>query len=155
MQTSITTLRFDEKIVERLLKIEQECFGGEAWNRQMLVDAYLSNNYCLLGCFCEGELVGDAVLTHADDYGEIATIGVLPEFRRQGIGEALLKELLARALSFGVKTITLEVSVGNEKAFSLYNKYGFCVAAKRLSYYKNSNFGSNDAYIMVLDLGVN
>ena len=51
---------------------------------------------------------------------------VLPEFRRQGIGAALLDEALSHARRLGVlRQIVLAVTTNNLAACSLYRSRGF------------------------------
>jgi ribosomal protein S18 acetylase RimI-like enzyme len=50
---------------------------------------------------------------------------VLPEFRRLGVGRALLEAAEARARNLGCCKLTLEVREDNEGARSLYESAGF------------------------------
>ena len=52
-------------------------------------------------------------------------VGVVPERRRQGIGEVLTRELVERARALGADEMVLEVIVENEPAIGLYEKLGF------------------------------
>jgi len=58
-----------------------------------------------------------------------ASIGVMyvpPELRGRGVGRALLEEAIDRARAFtGVEDLILAVTVGNERARSLYLQAGF------------------------------
>jgi [ribosomal protein S18]-alanine N-acetyltransferase len=56
------------------------------------------------------------------DLAWIATIGVLPEYRRQGIAAALLQECETR---LGVSRIRLSVRLGNTGAIRLYEGFGY------------------------------
>ena len=57
--------------------------------------------------------------------GSLWSMYVLPEFRRQGIGEALLDEALSHARRVGVLQIVLTVTTSNLAACSLYRSRGF------------------------------
>ncbi|MGD8340541.1 MAG: GNAT family N-acetyltransferase [Gammaproteobacteria bacterium] len=50
---------------------------------------------------------------------------VLPEYRGQGIGTALLDEAESRARAAGASRMTLEVRDSNRHAKRLYERYGF------------------------------
>jgi [ribosomal protein S18]-alanine N-acetyltransferase len=76
---------------------------------------------------------------------EIHTIGVDPAYQGQGIGRALLNELLKYA-SGGV--IFLEVRTDNEAAIGLYESVGFVNVGLRKRYYRASG---TDAYTMRRD----
>lgn len=55
----------------------------------------------------------------------ILGIGLLPEFRRQGIGHALMKCTIAAAFDFGLTRIELTVREKNTSAIALYKAMGF------------------------------
>lgn len=61
----------------------------------------------------------------ADDIGAIQNVGVLPEYRRQGLGQALVQGALQGFLQAGVKRVTLEATSDNLSAVNLYNRIGF------------------------------
>ena len=54
-------------------------------------------------------------------------MGLLPQFRRQGIGERLIRQSLAAAQAFGLHRIELTVREDNSNAIALYKKVGFAI----------------------------
>lgn len=58
-------------------------------------------------------------------------MGVLPEFRGQGIGEQLLAACIAKARTKGITRIELETRIDNERAIGLYRKLGFAHEAQK------------------------
>ena len=52
-------------------------------------------------------------------------IGVLAEFRRRGIGTALIRETLKKARASGLTRIELSVRQGNASVVALYERFGF------------------------------
>jgi len=78
---------------------------------------------------------------------DIMNIVVKKDFRNQGIGSLLLKELINLSKSLNIKNLFLEVNEKNTPAISLYNKFGFKKISIRKNYYKNNN-----AIVMRLDL---
>jgi ribosomal protein S18 acetylase RimI-like enzyme len=52
-------------------------------------------------------------------------MGVLPEYRGQGIGRRLLEACIAKAWARGITRIELEVRADNERAIGLYKSVGF------------------------------
>lgn len=54
-------------------------------------------------------------------------MGVLREYRGQGIGRRLAERTIARAKEIGLERIELEVYASNESAVALYRKLGFTV----------------------------
>jgi len=61
----------------------------------------------------------------ADDVGAIQNVAVLPEYRRQGIGQALVHGALQGFQKAGVKRVTLEATADNLTAVNLYDRIGF------------------------------
>ncbi len=58
-------------------------------------------------------------------------MGVLPEYRGQGIGRQLLEASIAKAWKKGITRIELEVRADNEHAIKLYEKVGFVHEARK------------------------
>jgi|SRR5688572_17331884 len=52
-------------------------------------------------------------------------MGVLPDYRRKGLGEALLRACIAKAKVKGITRIELEARADNLPAIRLYEKLGF------------------------------
>jgi ribosomal protein S18 acetylase RimI-like enzyme len=61
----------------------------------------------------------------------LMAIAVYPEFRRQGLGSALLEAAMAAARESSVERIALTVSTVNENACRLYESGGFREIARR------------------------
>lgn len=55
------------------------------------------------------------------------SMGVKSEFRRRGIGTAMLLESLTRAAASGIEIVHLEVLASNTRAIALYRSQGFVV----------------------------
>ena len=81
--------------------------------------------------------VGGFVLCSvARDQCEVLTICVLPEWRRRGLAINLMKNVIARAKSIGVKEIFLDVAENNKIAHNLYINQGFKEFGRRNQYYR-------------------
>lgn len=78
----------------------------------------------------------------------IHDLAVDPPYRRQGVGTALLAELVRRARRIRALRIVLEVRVGNEGARRFYHALGFEVTAEVPGYYEDGE----GALRMELDL---
>ena len=61
----------------------------------------------------------------SDAVGAIQNVAVLPEYRRRGIGQALVQRALQGFQHEGVKRVTLEATSDNISAVNLYNRIGF------------------------------
>ena len=72
-------------------------------------------------------------------------IGVLPEYRRMGAAEKILKQGLEEAAERHMEVIFLEVRVSNLPAQSLYRKHNFQTVSVRQDVYE---LPSENGYIM-------
>ena len=80
----------------------------------------------------------------------INNVAVRDQYRRRGIGNALLARVLETAKQLKVKVAFLEVRSGNHAAQALYEKNGFKPIARRPNYYTDPQ---EDAVVMSYVLG--
>lgn len=80
----------------------------------------------------------------------INNVAVRAEYRRRGIGAALLNRVLDEARRRNAKAAFLEVRSANHAAQTLYEKCGFRAIARRADYYSEPR---EDAVVMSLVLG--
>jgi [ribosomal protein S18]-alanine N-acetyltransferase len=80
----------------------------------------------------------------------INNVAVRDQFRRRGIGNALLGRIVETAKNLNVKVAFLEVRSGNHAAQALYERNGFKPIARRTDYYTDPR---EDAVVMSLVLG--
>ena len=86
----------------------------------------------------DGKLLSGYIASRINaDELHINNIGVRPEFRRLGLGSALLKLALDTGASCGARLAVLEVRAGNAAAQSLYERAGFRLVGERRNYYKS------------------
>ena len=77
----------------------------------------------------------------------VTTIAVHPQWRRRGLGEWTLIQLIGVARAGGAEVVTLEVRVSNHSAIQLYEKLGFEMVGRRKGYYIDRR---EDALLMTL-----
>jgi [ribosomal protein S18]-alanine N-acetyltransferase len=96
-----------------------------------------------------GPIAGYIVARETAGELHINNVAVRAEFRRRGIGGALLERVLQEARRREAKAAFLEVRSGNRAAQALYVKNGFRPIATRADYYSEPR---EDAVVMTLDL---
>lgn len=80
---------------------------------------------------------------------EIISTGVVSEWRRRGVGGALVSEFIARTRARGATALFLEVAVNNAPALSLYKRLGFTPVGLRKAYYApDAGSAAGDALVM-------
>lgn len=83
------------------------------------------------------EVAGYIVARMAADGLHINNVAVRDEYRRRGVGGALLTEILEAAKKLGASVAFLELRAGNTPAQALYEKCGFTVIGRRRNYYSD------------------
>ncbi|MDN6180860.1 MAG: GNAT family N-acetyltransferase [Halomonas subglaciescola] len=99
-------------------------------------------------------LVGFILLSRKPFDAEIQAVGVLPERRGQGVGDALVRAARRMAERFNSERLLLEVRASNAAAIALYERHGFSVDGRRKDYYPPSSSSASarreDALLMSL-----
>lgn len=72
-----------------------------------------------------GQVVGMGLLGVRGQRAWIGGMGVVPEYRHQGIGRRIMTHLIEQARKMAVRHIQLEVITRNRIAFDLYQSIGF------------------------------
>jgi len=80
--------------------------------------------------------------------GHVVSIAVLPQYRRRGVAQAVIKKSLEGMEYYKAKQGFLEVRVTNEAAISLYKNLGFEITRTINGYYSDGE----DAYVMTKKL---
>jgi ribosomal-protein-alanine N-acetyltransferase len=80
--------------------------------------------------------------------GHIVSVAVLPQYRRKGVGKALIAEAMEGMRLYDVKQCFLEVRATNTPAINLYKKLGFQITRTIHGYYADGE----DAYVMSREL---
>jgi ribosomal-protein-alanine N-acetyltransferase len=95
----------------------------------------------------DDEVIGYIDYWHIGPEIHIITVAVHPDWRRRGIGSALMDLLLGEAKRSGAKTVSLDVRPSNQPALELYRKFGFEQTGLRRRYYQDND---EDALTMTL-----
>lgn len=97
-------------------------------------------------------LGGFALAQIAADEAEILTIGVIPDWQRQGIGTRLVEGVKRAAARAGAGRLFLEVARSNAPARALYAKLGFVESGVRKGYYQSGAGPAEDAIVLSVEL---
>lgn len=123
--------------VAAVAELEKICFGTEAWHEQS-VASELENELSFWLVAMDGETlagyVGSQTVLGETDMMNVA---VHPDFRRKGIAESLILELVEALKERKSHCLMLEVRASNFGAIKLYEKLGFREVGRRKNYYRN------------------
>jgi ribosomal-protein-alanine N-acetyltransferase len=119
------------------------------WSEQGFKSSIKAGNGCYI-LIRDERILAVAVVTQVLDEAELLTIAVAKQEQGQGLGAALLDDLMSLLQEQSAKQCMLEVMDGNDAAISLYQRIGFKPVATRKAYYKTEQ-GIFDALVMRID----
>ena len=123
--------------VASVAAIEKECFGRDAWSERS-VAGELDNALALwLVAVENGAVAGYVGSQTVCGETDMMNVAVTADFRRRGVGEALVNALVAELKAMESRCLTLEVRASNTPAQALYEKLGFAEVGRRPRYYQN------------------
>lgn len=120
------------------------------WTEGILHDCLRTGYRCQVAEYA-GEIVAFSVIQIAAGEAHVFNVCVNKVQQRQGLGAAVLKELLDAAERAQVRSIFLEVRPSNEAAVRLYERFGFMEVGVRKQYYPSPQ-GREDALIFAKEL---
>jgi ribosomal-protein-alanine N-acetyltransferase len=134
----------DKSHIDGIMEIENESFAIP-WSRAS-VEKELNNKLAIYLVATEGDkVIGYGGMWHVVTEGYITNIAVHKDYRRQGVGDAIVKGLIKIADDKEMIGVTLEVRVSNKAAIELYRRNGFVFSGVRKEYYEDNK---EDAFIM-------
>lgn len=135
--------------VPAIAALEAACFS-EPWSEQAFLDALKQPEALMMTAIGMGNnSIGYCGIYLSADEGEITNVAVRPDYRKQGIADAILTEVLSEAWKRGAQTIYLEVRERNIPAQKLYEKHGFVSCGIRKNFYRKP---TEHAIVMSCDL---
>lgn len=148
--------------VDRIMEVMAKAFPaefGEAWNRRQVSDALLlaGTHYALIAqdgavtLPAHEQAAGFYLSRGLFDEEELLLFAIAPEWRRRGLGHALLRQFITGARDRGKKRLFLEMR-RNNPAGILYASHGFRPVGIRPRYYRASNGDRIDAITQELVL---
>ncbi|MBE6777349.1 MAG: ribosomal-protein-alanine N-acetyltransferase [Ruminococcaceae bacterium] len=137
----IVPIQYDH--IKEIAKLEKICFSTP-WSENAIKDAFETGTKFFIATK-DNKVLGYVGISAIIDEGYITNIAVFPDYRKQGVGSALLNHLFDFAKDNALYFISLEVRESNFTAISLYEKYGFKTEGKRKNFYTNP---TEDALIM-------
>jgi ribosomal protein S18 acetylase RimI-like enzyme len=119
-----------------LRRLEEICFSDDSWPLWDLIAVLTLPKIIRLKAVADGKMVGFIAgdPQPREKLGWVSTLGVLPQYRRLGIAEALLSGCEA---DLDFPRVRLSVRRSNEPALSLYKKAGYQMVDVWRNYYHN------------------
>lgn len=157
MQSGYIVREFRPEDLDSVTVVNKVCLP-ENYSPSFFLDHYYENPKIFLVAEVNGKMAGynmcriefgiSNLRTAFVRKGHVISIAVMQEYRRMGIGKALMERGMEGVKGSGANEMYLEVRVSNSAAIELYKKLGFKINKTSEGYYRD---GEN-ANIMVKDL---
>lgn len=133
--------------LDEIEKIENSCFKHPYSRKDLEYELFENPITHLYTAIVDNQIVGFINFQITFNSSSIVQIAVKEEFRKKGIGNLLLGQMLKDLESQEdfVEYITLEVRESNEKAISFYKKHKFQLITTKKNYYDD---GENALYFV-------
>lgn len=134
--------------VPAIAELEKLCFS-DPWSENSIASELVNPLSYWLVAEDNGKIAGYVGSQAVLDAADMMNLAVSPDYRQQGVGQALVNGLVAYLEQNNVIALLLEVRVSNMPAISLYEKLGFIQVGRRPKYYHNPR---EDALILRKEL---
>lgn len=134
--------------VAAIAELEKLCFS-DPWSENSIASEVENPLSYWLVAEIDGVVAGYVGSQTVLDASDMMNLAVSPDYRRQGIGKALVEALSEHLQQNNVIALLLEVRVSNEPAIALYESLGFALVGRRPKYYHNPR---EDALILRKEL---
>jgi len=122
------------------------------WSRGNFEDSLRNGYFGVCLRHVTGTLTGYCVLMPVVDEMHLLNLCVAPAAQGAGAGLTLLREALRITCLEKLDAILLEVRPSNQRALTLYERFGFVVIGRRKNYYPARHLTREDAIVMRLTL---
>lgn len=130
-----------------LSQLHRTCFA-RGWSHLEFESFFERTGVFAAIAYHKTEPVGFILCWVIEDQCDLLSMGVLPDYRRDGVGLMLLEHALETARHMGANSMVLEVNVQNTAAQTLYEAHGFEGFATRKGYYTDAEGKLADALCM-------
>lgn len=114
------------------------CFPDDPWNSVAMAEIMSIRGFFGRIAWVDEMPAGFALALDLGKECEILSLGVLPGWRRRGLGSTLLDAICSEGLVRGAEYIVLEVATDNSAALALYTDRGFMPVGRRQNYYRQA-----------------
>jgi ribosomal protein S18 acetylase RimI-like enzyme len=120
----------DARDLTALVTLDRECFGAHAWPPAQWCEIIGGPSWRVTVARHAGQLAAVSVLLPAAPRAHLASLAVVPSWRRRGVARFLLGDALTRAAAAGARWLLLEVDADNRGALALYRSDSFMVTRR-------------------------
>ena len=124
-------------------------FGSNIWRTEELENSIKNSVFEGYIFSLNKKINGFCFFKKIDDFIEIYSIFVVPEYRKKGVAKNFLNCCLNYCKRNKLKKIILDVNEKNLNAIKFYKKNNFIFSGRRKNYYRNEE-SFNDSFTMLI-----
>ena len=128
--------QMQDRHVTQVAELEKMCFSTP-WSEQSIASELQNDLAVWMVALHDDVVVGYVGSQTVWGETDMMNIAVHPGWRRRGIAEILIEQLIVELKRRGSNSLSLEVRLSNEPAIALYRKLGFRQVGCRPNYYRN------------------
>jgi ribosomal-protein-alanine N-acetyltransferase len=136
MEKKIRISKIESHLLPQVFEIERLCFTSPFPEEYLRSLAESGSDSFLVGIE-ENRVVGYVSALVRGKDAHVASIAVLKDYRRRGVGRALMSELIKSLKLHHIRTVSLEVRNSNTSAIRFYEGLGFERVGVMPSYYED------------------
>lgn len=131
---NIKIIKMSKEHIDSVVNLENECFS-EPWSFEGILQELSNDKAYFIVAIMDNKVAGYTGMycIYGDCY--ITNIAVSHNYRRLGIGKALINKLIKYAKKQNYNFISLEVRESNISAINLYKSFGFKKIGVRQNFY--------------------
>jgi len=134
----VRQLNWTDSDLDQILSIETSSFNShDAYCLEDFRSWFMRNPDLFLVAEIDGRIAGYGISRILADKADLASLAIHPEYRRRGVGSAMLEETVRRVKAYGIPQITLEVRKTNEDGFRFWKKMGFVPTGELPGFYED------------------
>jgi len=136
MEKEFRISKIESRLLPQVFEIERLCFTSpfpESYLRSLAE----SGSDSFLVAIEANRVIGYVSALVRERDAHVASIAVLEDFRRRGVGRALVSELIKSLKLRYIRTVSLEVRKSNTSAIRFYESLGFERIGLMPSYYED------------------
>ncbi|PUA20629.1 ribosomal-protein-alanine N-acetyltransferase [Glaciimonas sp. PCH181] len=137
--------------LDEVVDIETRVYS-HPWTYGNFVDSIQSSYQCWILRDANYRLIGYFFSMSVVDEVHLLNISVHGDLHGRGIGKCMLDKVVALAREQAMTSVLLEVRPSNQRAITIYQRYGFIRIGMRPAYYPAAGDSREDAIVMRLSL---
>jgi len=118
---------FEDSDTDAVVSLWEACELTRPWNNPVtdIQRKQKLNDELFVVAYDGSRLVGSVMAGYEGHRGWINYLAVSPDFRKQGLGKALMQHVENKLLTIGCPKINLQIRAGNTDVIAFYESIGF------------------------------